>query len=253
MKASNAKKVRRITRVYQDCQLQAGVALLLDEAASHYVSRVMRMVVSDSLQLFDGKGNQADVEIVELSKKTVTVMCGEVTSPERESPIAIRLIQAISKGDRMDFTLQKAVELGVTEIRPVFSERSAVSLKGERVDKKLQHWQGVVVSACEQSWRNVVPVVEQPATLSNLDFANGTTLVLDPNAKQGLQAFANTHINLDLVTVVIGPEGGLSEQELAALSAQGVHGISLGPRVLRTETAGLAVIAALQTLYGDLG
>lgn len=255
---ASKQKIQRITRVYQalDFSQLSHTDVMLDEAASHYVGRVLRLTEGGALQLFDGNGQQCDAVIVGVTKKAVTVRLDAVSTPQRESPLHIELVQALSKGDRMDFTVQKAVELGAASIQPVFSERAMVNLKGERLTKKEGHWRQIMISACEQSWRNVLPPLQDTLPLnvwSENRWPAHPVLILDPNAEQGLRDFHANHAQLSAVTVVIGPEGGLSAAEVTGLRNQGAIPIRLGPRVLRTETAGVSIIAALQAMYGDLG
>jgi 16S rRNA (uracil1498-N3)-methyltransferase len=171
---------------------------------------------------------------------------------ETESPLKVLLAQGIAKGERMDYTLQKAVELGVNGILPVLTERSVVNLKGERLARRLQHWRGIVAGACEQSGRNCLPTVLEPIQLHAwLDSCprQNFGLVLDPSAEQGLGTLMRP---VGVVTLLIGPEGGLSPEEIAMSAAAGFTGIGLGPRIMRTETASVAALAALQVLWGDL-
>lgn len=241
----------RIPRIHITSQLDTGQTITLDKAAASHISRVLRMKKGDALILFNGEGGEYTASITSAERHDVSVKIEQFTNKDCESPIKISLVQGISRGERMDYTIQKAVELGVHEIIPVFTKRGVVHLKGERLLKKEKHWQAVAVSACEQCGRNSIPLVHTPVTLQNW-LAGGnissTALVLDPLATQNIKQACSGD---EPVTLLAGPEGGLSEDEIELVRESGFTGIQLGPRVLRTETAALAAIAALQTLYGD--
>jgi 16S rRNA (uracil1498-N3)-methyltransferase len=205
------------------------------------------------LVLFNGDGNEYRAEITRTHRNHawVSILGSQVI--DRESPLTITLCQGISRGERMDYTIQKAVELGVTTIVPVFTERGAVQLKGDRLDKRLKHWQAIVTSTCEQCGRNRVPEVKPPtsfdAWISRGDKPT-LKLTLDPNATRSLQSLGAEQQDMILLT---GPEGGLSPREIELSEEHGFMGIRLGPRVLRTETAALTALSIIQNLYGDLG
>lgn len=238
-------------RVHCPLPLGAGEELELPAGPAQHL-RVLRLRAGDALTVFNGEGGEYPAELLVLDKRSARVRLGELRAVERESPLAITLIQGIAKGERMDFTVQKAVELGAAAIRPVFTARSVVKLDGPRLDKRLRHWQGVIISACEQCGRNRIPRLLPALSLAELmrEPPSGPRLVLDPLGARGLEALPEAAAELSLL---IGPEGGLSEAELEAARAAGFQGLRLGPRVLRTETAGMAALAALQTLRGDLG
>ncbi len=241
----------RIPRFHQPGPLAAGQRLRLSETAFRHAVRVLRLKLDDALVLFDGRGGEYPARLVELDKREAWVELGAHVAREAESPLAMVLVQGVSKGERMDYTLQKAVELGVAEIRPVFSARAVVALAGERLERKLEHWRGVVASACEQSGRNRVPEVHAPVELATwLAQPVDRGLVLDPGAGCGLRGIA---VPAGRIALLIGPEGGWSGAELTAAFGAGYIGVRLGPRVMRTETAGVAALAALQALWGDLG
>jgi len=223
----------------------------LPEQAAHHAARVLRLQTGDRVTLFNGQGGEYGAAIEWVSKTEVTVLIGPWLDRECESPLRVTLVQALSSGEKMDFTVQKAVELGVAAIRPVISNRSVVKLAGERADKRVQHWQGVVISACEQSGRNRVPPVSPIFPLTDwLVEADRSVLriVFVPDAALTLHDLSKPEAG---VTVLAGPEGGFSEAEIAAASACGFTPVRLGPRVLRTETSALAAIAAMQVLWGD--
>lgn len=239
------------SRFYCPAKLASGSIIGLPHNAAHHVARVLRMKAGDTLTLFNNDGNDYAGEILRINKDEVTVKIVAVTAVECESPLRATLAQAISGGDRMDFTLQKAVELGVTQIQPIAAERSVVKLSGERTQKRREHWQNVVISACEQCGRATVPEV-----LSSLPLADwlgmrqqfSLKIMLSPTAEQTLHDLQKPAGDICLL---IGCEGGFSPAEEQAAASCGFHGIRLGARVLRTETAGLAALAAMQTLWGD--
>jgi 16S rRNA (uracil1498-N3)-methyltransferase len=205
------------------------------------------------VRLFDGNGAEYTGEIASLAKRTVTARVLEAApDADRESPLRITLAQGIARGDKMDWILQKATELGVTRIVPLVTERTEVKLDAERAARRRAHWEAVLASACEQCGRNRLPRIDEPVKLAQwaatLDDDAGLRLALDPRG----DANARELVPGAQVTLAVGPEGGLSDHDLAALAQAGFRGLRLGPRILRTETAGLAALAALQVLHGDL-
>lgn len=228
---------------------QSGTAELPEQAA-HHAARVLRLQAGDRVSVFNGRGGEGEARITDIGKRNVTLEIVDWHAVERESPLQVLLAQAISAGEKMDFTLQKAVELGVGNIQPLASERSVVRLSGERAEKRVAHWQGVVIAACEQSGRNRVPKVAPIRPL--LDWLGrqdgGLRLMLSPVAEVGLRDLPKPTGN---ITLLIGPEGGLSPAEAEAAQRYGFTPVRLGARVLRTETAALAALAAMQTLWGD--
>ncbi len=239
-----------MTRLYVPLPYLAGDVLTLPEEAAHHWCRVLRAQVGAQAQLFDGQGHCADVELIETGRKQASVRVISTSSPERESPLHTHLGLVMSRGERMDYALQKATELGVSEITLLSSERCEVKLRGEeRADKKLSHWQRVLVSACEQSGRNTLPLLHAPIALT--DWQKSVDCqhkwVLAPAVQGGPDA--QTQVNS--VALLIGPEGGLSTAEIEQAQSHGFMPWQLGPRVLRTETAPVAALAVLQWLYGD--
>lgn len=239
----------RLPRIYVDQPISTVAFALPPEAAAH-VGRVLRMQAGDLLQLFNGDGTNYQANIVTADKKQVVVQVNEASPNPTESGLQLHLGQVISRGDRMDFAIQKAVELGVTAITPLFSERCGVKLDGDRLQKRVQQWQRIVISACEQSGRSVVPTVHPARQLTDWLAAssNALKLTLHPWAKDTIK----TIVPSQKIRLMIGPEGGFSDQEMAAAEQAGYLGIQLGPRVLRTETAALTAISALQLQCGDL-
>lgn len=237
-------------RLYVSLDLQAGSELSLSaESANHL--RVLRLQPGNPLTLFNGQGGEYLGELIALERRDAKVRVVEFVEREVESPLAITLIQGISKGERMDFTIQKAVELGVARIAPVFTARSVVQLDGERLARREQHWHGVIASACEQCGRNRLPELlpAQPLEAAWPAFESGLRLVLNPLGRLGLREL---ELGATAVSLLVGPEGGLTDAEVDMAEARGFAGLRLGPRVLRTETAGLAALAALQAVAGDL-
>jgi 16S rRNA (uracil1498-N3)-methyltransferase len=226
----------------------AGEIALPDELA-HHASRVLRLRDGDVVTLFDGRGGEASARLVARGKRWSAVLGGHL-AVEREAPLSIALVQALASGERMDWIVQKAVELGVSAVIPVQAERSVLRLSGERATRRIEHWRQVAISACEQSGRNRVPAIEPVTGLREYlaTPGDGPRLVLSPGADARL---ASLPVPQRAIDVLVGPEGGWSDEELAACRTCGAIETGLGPRVLRTETAGLAALAAIQALWGD--
>ncbi len=254
----------RLTRCYIDAPLAAGAFVPLSESATAHLTRVLRLGLGARLVLFNGDGRDYDAELASLDRKGARAEVIAARDAGTESPLRLVLAQAVARGEKMDFVLQKATELGVAGIVPLVTERTEVRLDAERGEKRRAHWQGVIASACEQSGRARLPALGQVATLANwlgatptpgLDACDETPekrlplFYLDPDAETSLRELPQAARNG--ACFVIGPEGGLGERDLAQLRVAGATGIQLGPRVLRTETAGLALLAAMQALYGD--
>lgn len=243
----------RVTRVHVDMPLASGSELELPDGPAGHLVRVLRLRAGDGFVLFNGDGHDFDATVLSADKRTVRVRVGGGRPVERESPLRVVLLQGVARGEKMDLILQKATELGVAEVVPLFSERSEVKLDGARADKRVAHWRSVVAAACEQSWRARVPPVATPrnlaAVLETLS-PGGLRLLLDPDGTLALPALQP--IPDEPVLLAIGPEGGWSCRDRQQLLGEGFKGVRLGPRILRTETAGLAAIAALQACYGDL-
>lgn len=243
----------RLTRVHVDAALAPGTELALPENAAAHLTRVLRLTVGDECVLFNGDGRDHAARIVAVDKRGVRVAVADARAVDNESPLRITLLQGVARGEKMDLILQKATELGVTAIAPLWSQRSEVKLEGERATKRLAHWRGVVASACEQCGRARVPDVAAPVALATaLDAVpgEGLRLILDPEGEFALNAI--TLASGEPVVLAVGPEGGWSAADREQLLGAGFRGLRLGPRILRTETAGLAAIAALQSRFGDL-
>jgi len=232
-------------RVYVDTPLSENSEVSLEDAPAHHLARVLRLREGDLLTLFDGRGGEWDAEL--LGKRRVRLR--GFSNVERESPLRIVLVQGVSSGERMDYTIQKAVELGVARIQPVLTKRGVVKLEGKRADSRVEHWRRVVIAACEQCGRNRIPEVGPL-----LDFA---VCVRDlqaggPRLLLSAQGRPLREIKLEAAaTLAAGPEAGFAPEEQAALERAGFLKASLGPRILRTETAALAALAALNALRGD--
>lgn len=243
--------VREI-RIYQPGDYQVGQLLELSPQASQHVGVVLRMQECESLTLFCGDNREFDAVIDIVKKKQVFVTIKRVKNVSCESPIHIHLAQGISKGDRMEMVMQKAVELGVNSITPIITQRCAVKLDNERSLKKIQQWQAIAVSACEQSGRNMVPVINPPLALDDfLAHSYGDLkLILDPLGAKNWRDY-RLELKKD-IALLIGPEGGFTNEEVLRACAKGFESLSLGPRILRTETAAITAISLVQAVAGDL-
>lgn len=240
----------RVPRVFIDTPLPESGEVTLNDSTSHYLIKVLRMEAGRELTVFNGDGNEYDASITLADKRACAILVSGVRQVNRESPLRSHLAIGVSRGERMDWVLQKATELGASEITPLFSERTEVKLKGERLEKKTVHWQQVLVSACEQCQRNVLPRLNPATDLQTFltQQRPGLKLVLHHRSERRLAS----HTTPEAVTLLIGPEGGLSDEEITAAEGRGYYPLSLGPRVLRTETAPLVALTALQLLWGDL-
>lgn len=237
----------RLSRFFIDAPLSLGQHEL-PETQAHYIGRVLRHAVGDAVQLFDGSGQEFLGELIEVGKKNVRVELREQFTGQPESPLRVHLGQGLSRGERMDWAIQKATELGAAVITPIVSERCEVRLKDERADKRLAHWCQVAISACEQCGRSVVPLIHSPVLLADwLQQSEAELkLVLHPVAEP-----LASHAKPGTLAFLIGPEGGLSDAEVAQAKAAGFHAARLGPRVLRTETAPVVALSVAQQLWGD--
>jgi len=240
----------RVSRLYLDTPLVTDQTIMISGEPLNYLANVLRLKTGAKLSVFNGQGGEYQATINELSKREAQLTIGDFQSNDSESPLAITLVQGVSRGERMDFTLQKATELGVQRIIPLFTERCTVNLKGERLEKRIKHWQGTIRSACEQSGRNTLPQLETTQTLNTFleQEHDPCRILLDPESTQTLNSISPTD---DAITILIGPEGGFSDKERQQAYNKGYQGIQLGPRILRTETAALATISSIQTLWGD--
>ncbi len=240
----------RIPRIFTQQILTVNSTIELAEAPSHHLTKVLRMQAGRELILFNGLGGEYSATIETVTKKSVCVQISDFNSDNRQSSLSLELAIGVSRGERMDWVLQKATELGVTKITPLITERTEVKLSGERADKKINHWQQTIVSACEQCQRNILPELSEPIFLE--DWISHCTaeakFVLHHRDNQGLPK----EKKFSSVALLIGPEGGLNDDEIANAIAQHFTPLTLGPRVLRTETAPVAAISIVQYLWGDL-
>ncbi|SRR5579883_657323 len=243
-------RLRKI-RIHIDQPLNSGDEITLPQQAASHVARVLRLRAGDPIVLFNGDGNDYAAELTSVVRE-VRARVLDASAAGNESPLCITLAQALARGEKMDWIVQKATELGAIEIVPLITERSEVKLDGSRAEKRAEHWRSVAISACEQSGRARVPAVAAPqplsAWLASTSSSNATKLALLPEGAFTPRELACVE---NEIVIVVGPEGGFGETDIAALRAADFHGLALGPRVLRTETAGVVAIAALQALYGD--
>jgi len=239
----------RISRIYFSDNLEENQQLDLPDKTSHYLLKVLRLKTSAPLILFNGNGYDYQAEIVSTSKKTARIKILQRSQQEAHPRLRIHLGIGLSKGDRIDTVLQKATELGVSEVTPLFTQFTAIKLKPEQLNKKIQHWQAVIQSACEQSGRCYLPVLHEPIELKNWISTQHQTLKLlfSPTAVCSMNELTAN----DELSILIGPEGGLSDEEIQLACEHGFQTVRLGQHVLRTETAPLAAITAAQILWGD--
>jgi 16S rRNA (uracil1498-N3)-methyltransferase len=244
-----------LSRIYFPEDVPEHGRCFLPAAQAHHVARVLRLRGDDRVTLFDGRGNEYEAVIVRVNKEGVTVDVGERRAVDRESPLAITLAQGISSGERMDYTVQKAVELGVAQIQPLETSRAVVRLDSARARKRCAHWQAIAIAACEQCGRNRVPEITPVLALRDWlarrreAVAPELGVLLSPMAEVALGELPAPRQS---VCLIAGPEGGLTVEERQDVERAGFIAARLGPRVLRTETAAVAALAAMQTLWGDL-
>ncbi|MFA0812425.1 16S rRNA (uracil(1498)-N(3))-methyltransferase [Microbulbifer epialgicus] len=247
----------RIPRIFSRQSLATQQEVELDESASRHLVKVLRLSAGHPLTLFDGSGGEYSAELIEAGKRA-RARTGEFRQEDRQSPLALTLAIGISRGDRFDWVVQKATELGVTTIQPLFTERCEVKLSGERLQKKLGHWRQIAISACEQCERNRIPEIAQPVKLAHyLQSATQndepeSKLVLHHRTQLDLRQWQAERGKPDSALLLVGPEGGLSQLEIDSALAQGFMPLRLGPRVMRTETAPIAALSVLQFQWGDL-
>lgn len=240
----------RVHRFFTTQALHTNQQVTLEEDPAHHIHQVLRLRAGDDVVLFSKDGEEYEATLTLVSKQGVTASIGELLRHETESTLTIHLILGISRGERMDFALQKATELGVNRITPVFSERCVVKLNEEKRAHRHAHWERIVINACEQSGRCRIPLLDKPQELDSalIHVEAGTALLLDHRSQLTLHQVEPPHSGL---CILIGPEGGLSGRERQIAMDNGFLGIRLGPRIMRTETAPLASIAAIQALWGD--
>lgn len=243
----------REIRLFADTPLHARLELALPDAAVQHAVRVLRLHAGDMITLFNGDGRQYPAHLLTATPHATRVRVGIAETPLRESPLRVTLLQALARGDKMDWIVQKATELGIARIVPIVTARSEVKLPAARGGKRLEHWRAVAIAACEQCGRNTLPRIDVAGTLDTFLAAD---TVADSAVRWVLHPGEGTRIR-DLappathVTLAVGPEGGFAEADLTALHQAGYRALNLGPRILRTETAGIAALAALQATLGD--
>ncbi len=239
----------RVSRLYLDTAFSEGLQLELDENSAHYVRTVLRLKKNTALQVFNGHGGAWQAQLLEVHKKRVLLEIGTWQAGDSESHLSIQLGLVIVRSERMDWAIQKSVELGVSAITPLFSERCVVQLKAEKLAHRLGHWQRIVQHASEQCGRNVLPPVAEPMQLFDwLKQQSGSCIFFDPHADNTLTSISQPSTT---VTLLAGPEGGFSEQERDSVKHSGFMPVKFGPRILRAETAAMAAVTAVQTLWGD--
>ena len=241
----------RIPRIYQPAPLSTGQIIELDAQAAAHLTRVLRLKTGDDLVVFNGEGGEYRATVESVERRSASIKIGKFVDRNVESPLELILVQGVSRGERMDYTVQKAVELGVSRIVPVLTERTVVNIKGDRQQRRRDHWQSVANSACEQCSRTIVPEVSPVVSLQDwLSISKeGTRLVLHHRADAGQMGSLNPQ---GPISLLVGPEGGLSSSEIEAAVSIGYLPLSLGPRVLRTETAAVTALSVLQWVWGDL-
>lgn len=242
----------RIPRIYQSIQFKTGEIVSLDEAATRHISQVLRLKTGYLIYLFNGENSEYLGELQDTHKRHCTVLIKEQHATQTESLLHLHVGQAISRGDRMDYTIQKAVELGVSSVTPLWTERCQVKLDEERQDKRLAHWQNIAIAACEQSGRTQVPHINAPQSLNEwlAHCSESLRLVLSPHEAMSLDEISVAQPTA--IALLIGPEGGLTDAEIEQARATGFKACRLGPRVLRTETAVVVALSLLQDRWGDI-
>ncbi len=240
-----------MARLFVDLELKTDQLVKLPDEPAHHLLRVLRAQSGDTVTLFNNHGGEYSCRIENADKRTAELRILEFLDLESESPLHITLAQGISRGERMDYTLQKAVEMGVNRIIPIITERTNVKLKADRMEKRLRHWQGIITSACEQCGRNRLPdlaaITSFHSLIANAQYSQ--TIILDSDGVPGFQNMLAPFPQG--ILIVAGPEGGFSPEETRSARDHDFSCIRLGPRILRTETAALAAISSLQTLFGD--
>lgn len=237
-----------VPRFYVDAPLRAGGNATLPENSAHHAVHVLRLRAGDAVTLFNGRGGEFAGRIAAIERLRISVDLLKHHAVERETPLRVTLVQAVSAGEKMDSTVRKAVELGVAEIRPVLATRSVARPKGERAENRREHWQKVVIAACEQCGRNRIPAVLPLVSLADYRAGEGLKILLSPFSELALSKMS---LEGEQIVLAAGPEAGFSAEEEAALATQGFVPVKIGARVLRTETAALAAVAALNALKGD--
>ena len=240
----------RISRIYCPQTLSESAVISLDQKTSHYLHKVLRIRIDQQLAVFDGSGNEFLASVIAIERKQLTIRLQESLPATPESSLCVSLGVGLSKGDRLDLIIQKSTELGVRHIFPLLTERAELKIKKERLQNKMDHWSQIIISACEQSGRSYLPVLKEPLTLADWVQSQHAELkfVLHHRSDQGLETLHKP----DSVAILIGPEGGLSPVEISLAEKNSFRPLTLGPRILRTETAPIAALAIVQHLWGDM-
>ena len=241
----------RIPRIYTPQTLTPGAQLTIAGQSAHHVIHVLRLRAGAAVRIFDGNGNEHNATLIDIKRSEVILETGQSVTSIPESLLQVTLLQGITRNDRMDLILQKAVELGIQKFQPLWMQRSQSRLKNDRLEKRINHWQGIITSACEQCGRATMPELEPPAGFAEwlgTTKYSGICLMLQPDSETSLCNIEKPGRNIH---ILVGPEGGLSRDEQTLARNAGFKGIRLGPRILRTETAALAALAGMQTLWGD--
>lgn len=242
----------RIPRIFIDTELNENSTLALPDSAFQHLCKVLRLKSGHPLRVFNGKGGQYNATLSDVEKRSASIQVANFETLENESPIQVTVGQTLSRGERMDYAIQKSVEAGIFAIQPLFSERCEVKLQDSRAEKRLQHWQQVATSAAEQCGRGIVPIVYPPIELTEWvsNCNEMLKLTLHHHSAKPIRHFEKPSNNR--IALLIGPEGGLSEKEVQLSEKSGFNAISLGPRVLRTETAPIVALSVINTLWGDI-
>ncbi len=243
----------RVSRFYQEGEIQVGEELALTQANHRHAVQVLRLKVGDDLILFNGKSGEYSAKVSETDKRNSQVTIEDYNPISRESSLDLTLILANIKPDKMDYAIQKAVELGVTTIQPMYTKRSVIKLKSNRLEKKMLHWQGVMIASCEQSGRTAIPEIKEPCDFEEIfsKYAGTTQISMLPGSSNKIQELKLSE-NITDVSLIIGPEGGFSDDEELIMQSNNVQSVNFGKRILRAETAAVAGITACQMAWGDL-
>ena len=243
----------RDIRVHTKQPLSSGTEIILDDFAAKHIGTVLRLNPGKFVTIFNGEGGEFKSTITKINRNKITLLVGEHVKTTNESPLNIHLGIGISRGDRMDTVIQKSTEVGVTEITPLFTERVGVKLQNDKLKSRLLHWQKVCISACEQSYRTKIPIINSPKRIEN--WIHGAPaqkkIMLDPEGKTQISTLKNDNAIVD-ISLLIGPEGGFSVREVEIAKNSEFDQISLGPRILRTETAPIVAISIFQLIWGDI-
>ena len=243
----------KIPRFYQPTEIHIGEKLDLSPENHRHAIQVLRLNVNDEIVIFNAEGGEYLATIILVEKRKSNILIKSYIDANRESPLEITLALATIKPDKMDFAIQKAVELGVTAIQPIYTKRSVIKIKENRLDKKIKHWQGIITAACEQSGRTTLPTICKPINLEKYlsDSTEGMCITMLPNAKQKITDLANPGITTG-VTLLVGPEGGFTDDEEQLMADYSLTAVTFGKRILRAETAAIAGITTLQLAWGDI-